>query len=270
MKTPVSTPICLAAILLFFGSLARGQNPVESSRILRVLTFNIYHAANMDNSFDLDRVAGIIRFARPDLVALQEVDHKTNRSHKYDLMAELAGRTHLVPLFGRSMNFDGGEYGNGILSKFSFISSRVINLPNPEDKEPRTALEVLIKINEKDTVSFVATHLDHQDEAARLPQVEKINESVLKKNYPVLLAGDLNAVPGSETITTLEKDWESFYDNTEVEITFPDYKNPKKARKLDYIMGTPGNRWRMLETKVIKDDIASDHYALLMVVELLD
>ncbi|KPM47296.1 endonuclease/exonuclease/phosphatase family protein [Jiulongibacter sediminis] len=256
--------------LLFFLVLRIGFAQGESNRTIRVLTFNIFHGATMKGDFDLDHIASVINSVKPDLVALQEVDHLTNRSKKYNLMNELAIRTNFSPLFARAMEFDGGEYGEGILSKFTFISSRNVALPYPSDKEPRAAVEVVVRINKSDTIAFVGTHLDHTSEEVRLSQVEEINKAFLPNKYPTILAGDLNAVPGSESINTLEKQWQTFYNPVSYEITFPNQSNPDEALKLDYIMAKPKQRWKELERQVIKDDIASDHYALLSVLELID
>ncbi len=59
-------------------------------------------------------------------MALQEVDFFTRRAKHMDLATELELRTGLAPLFGRAMLFDGGEYWEGILSRYSFLSSRNI------------------------------------------------------------------------------------------------------------------------------------------------
>jgi len=94
-----------------------------------VLSFNILHGATTKGDFDLDLIAKVIIDADPDLVALQEVDFKTNRAKKYDLVTELGWRTKMVPIFAKAMNYDGGEYGEGILSKYTFLQSRNIALP---------------------------------------------------------------------------------------------------------------------------------------------
>ena len=111
--------------LLFFmllwtnGFQAVCQESLDSSRIVRVLSFNIYHGETMNGNFDLEQIARVIRQAEPDLVALQEVDLYTGRSGGRDLASELGLMTKMVPLFGRAMPFDGGEYGEGILSRYS-------------------------------------------------------------------------------------------------------------------------------------------------------
>ncbi len=119
----------LIFMLGFHNSQLLAQENKGGNTIIRVLSFNILHGATTKGDFNLDIIAKVIRDANPDFVALQEVDFNTNRSRKYDLVVELSNRTGLVPLFGRAMYYDGGEYGEGILSKYSFIESRIVALP---------------------------------------------------------------------------------------------------------------------------------------------
>jgi endonuclease/exonuclease/phosphatase family metal-dependent hydrolase len=232
------------------------------------MTFNILHGATTKGNFDLDVIARVIIEADPDLVALQEVDFQTNRARKYDLVTELAIRTEMVPLFGKAMDFDGGEYGEGILSKTSFLNTRSVALPFSPGNEPRAALEVITVLKTGDTVAFIGTHLDHlRDETDRIAQTRKINQAFQANRYPSILAGDLNAVPGSKPIAILEEHWTASYHHDLAEPTFP---SSGPERKIDYVMYYPGPRWSVLETKVIQDPIASDHCAYLVTLELLD
>lgn len=243
------------------------QHKVDSSKIVRVLSFNIYHGETANENYDLEVIARVIKNANPDFVALQEVDFKTNRALKYDLTTELGWRTKLIPLFGRAMKYDGGEYGEGVLSKSTFLSSRIIPLPFSPGHEPRTALAITTILASGDTIVFVGTHLDHtNDEKDRVAQAQKINEAFSDIKYPVILAGDLNALPASTPINILEEFWSSSYDRHEPAPTYPS-DNPVK--KIDYVMFYPQNRWRVLQTEVIKDSIASDHCAYLVTFELL-
>ncbi|MCB0631682.1 MAG: endonuclease/exonuclease/phosphatase family protein, partial [Lewinella sp.] len=244
------------------------QNETDSSKIVRVLTFNILHGATTKGDFDLDLIAGVIREAKPDLVAMQEVDYKTRRAKDYDLVTELAYRTQLIPLFGKAMRFDGGEYGEGVLSKYTFISTRNVALPYTPGNEPRAALEITTTLPSNDTIAFVGTHLDHlRDETDRIAQVKKINEVFSANQYPTILAGDLNDVPGSIAINILEQMWSAAYDKEHIAYTFP---SDLPTKKIDYVMWYPKNRWKVLETRVIADAVASDHCAYLVVLELLD
>ena len=232
-----------------------------------MLSFNILHGATTLGDFNLDAIAKVIIDTDPDLVALQEVDFKTRRAHQYDLATELGWRTKMAPLFGRAMYFDGGEYGEGILSKYSFISSENIPLPYEEGKEPRAALKITTVLPSNDTISFIATHLDHEKEGtSRQLQAEKLVEIAKKQKYPSILAGDLNDTPGSKTINILEQEWTPSYGKVNPEPTYPS-DNPRL--KIDYVMVNPSGQWRVIETKVIADTIASDHCAYLVTLELV-
>lgn len=258
-------PLFLAVLvfsLSFFELKAQSQEDVT----VRVLTFNILHGATTEGDFDLDKIADVIKQVNPDLVALQEVDFKTNRAHNYDLATELGLRTKMAPLFGKAMDYDGGGYGEGILSKYPIIASRNIPLPHSPGNEPRAALEVTVELESGDTVSFIGTHLEHQKESGdRVLQVQKINTVFLKNKYPTILAGDLNDLPGSRPISLLKEFWKNVSDKNP-EPTYPS-ENPRK--KIDYIFYRPSGSWKALETKVICDTIASDHCAVFSVLQLI-
>jgi len=174
---------CIISVNLF------SQSQDREDRIVKVLSFNILHGATTVGDFNLDNIAKVILETDSDLVALQEVDFLTNRAKKYDLVTELAIRTKMAPLFGRAMPYDGGEYGEGILSKWSFVSTRNIALPFSPGHEPRAALEVVTVLPSGDTIAFVGTHFDHtRNETDRIAQVNKINEVFSQNKYPTLLA----------------------------------------------------------------------------------
>ncbi|WP_341214934.1 endonuclease/exonuclease/phosphatase family protein [uncultured Wocania sp.] len=255
----------LLFVMLF--SLINAQTKVDSSRVVRVLTYNIYHGETVSaqKPFDLDLLAKIISDTKPDLVAMQEVDFKTKRVLKMDLVTELGLRTRMVGVFGKAMPFDGGEYGEGVLSKNSFLSTKNHALGARENKEPRAALEVNVQIKSGDSIRFIGTHLDHtNDETDRISQAKQINAIFSQDEVPTILAGDLNATPESETMQVFYQEWkQSFKEN------IPTYPAVNPKIKIDYILFRPANRWRVIETKVIDEEIASDHRPVLSVLELL-
>jgi endonuclease/exonuclease/phosphatase family metal-dependent hydrolase len=243
------------------------QATIDSSKIVKVLSFNILHGSTTKGDFNLDVLANLIIKADPDLVALQEVDFKANRSKKYDLATELGWRTKLVPLFGRAMPYDGGEYGEGILSRHTFIQTRTVPLPFIPGEEPRVALEVVVVLPSQDTIAFVGSHFAHEGNDGRVLQAQKVNEVFSRNPYPTILAGDLNAVPGSDPINILEQMWKTTYDKDAPAYT---YSSDDPRIKIDYVMFYPKNRWKVIDRKVIKDTIASDHCAYLVTLQLQD
>ena len=240
------------------------QESVDSSRVVRVLSFNIFHGETMKGDFDLEQIALVIRQAEPDLVAMQEVDLYTGRTNERDLASELGLLTRMVPLFGMAMPFDGGEYGEGILSRYSFLSSRNHALPSGEGKEPRSALEVHVVLESGDTIAFIGTHFDHTGDVDRIKQAARVREIMAAIDLPVLLAGDLNATPESQTMEILFSDLKP--SSKDLAPTIP---TDGPRAKIDYILYGPPDRWRVLESRVICDTVASDHCALLSVLELL-
>ena len=255
----------LMLLLLTLSTESSGQISVDSSRLVRVLTYNILHGETLKGDFDLDRIAAVISAANPDLVALQEVDYRTKRARNMDLASELGQRTGLVPLFGRAMPFDGGEYGEGILSRYSFMRTQVHPLPFQEGREPRSALEVQVLLPGGDTLSFIGTHLDHiRDETDRIAQASMLNALFAQRDMPTVLSGDLNARPESTVMSILFEEWKE--SDPEHAPTSP---SMAPRGKIDYILYRPANRWRVIESRVICDTIASDHCAVLSVLKLL-
>tara|TARA_R110000868_G_scaffold314588_1_gene575510 strand:+ start:983 stop:1777 length:795 start_codon:yes stop_codon:yes gene_type:complete len=262
MRIKLKTIVSLALIAICQQAICQ-----SSKTTVKVLSFNILHGATTKGDFDLDRIAQVIIDSDPDLVALQEVDFKTNRAKKYDLATELGWRTKMAPLFAQAMPFDGGGYGEGILSKTSFLQTRNVALPFSPGNEPRSAAEITTILSSGDTISFIGTHLDHlKDEKDRISQASAINRAFSTNKFPGILAGDLNATPESKTINIFEEFWTSSYDKNGSKPTFPS-DNPTK--KIDYIMFYPQERWRVIERRVIQDTVASDHCAYLVTLELM-
>lgn len=230
------------------------------------MTFNIYHGETMNENFDLKIIADVINNEKPDFVALQEVDYKTKRVNYIDLADKLAKRTNMFATFGKAMDYDNGAYGVAILSKNKVLESRNISLAHGNN-EPRTALEITSILSFGDTISFISTHFDHkQKDHYRILQATKINETFKTNKFPTILAGDLNDIPGSETIELLETYWTSTYKKDNPKPTYPS-SNPNK--KIDYIMYFPKKQWKIINNKVIQNTIASDHNAYVATLKLI-
>ena len=254
------------ALTILLTSHSYSQSVVDSTKIVRVLTFNIYHGETMKGDFNLDVLSNVIKKVNPDLVALQEVDFKTNRAKGYDLVTELGLRTKLAPIFGKAMAFDGGEYGEGVLSKYSFLSTKNHALAARKDKEPRAALEVNVTLKSGDTIRFVGTHLDHtKDPIDRINQAKQLNAIFSENDTPTILAGDLNAKPDSKAMQILFEKWQPSFLNFE-----PTIPSNGATSKIDYILFRPAHKWKVIKKEVICDEVASDHCAVLSVLQLID
>jgi endonuclease/exonuclease/phosphatase family metal-dependent hydrolase len=256
--------LLVSVLVVCVGGCAGGKSgsPVR----VAVLTYNIYHGEDANGGSNLDAVAGIVNSLEPDLVALQEVDNKTRRAKGLDLTAELSRRTGMKGIFGKAMDYDGGGYGEAVLCRYSVISTKDNPLPHTAKAEPRAALEVHVVLPGGAKMAFIGTHLDHQrDQTNRMMQAKRIAELYEGSELPMILAGDLNATPGSDPINLLCRQWSyAARDNPQ-----PTHPSTRPARKIDYIMYKPKSRWKVVQVKVIDEKVASDHCPVFAVMELL-
>lgn len=230
-----------------------------------VLTYNIYHGENAEGESNLDAVAEIINAFRPDLVALQEVDNKTRRARGLDLTAELAERTGMEGIFGKAMNYSGGGYGEAVLSSLPVITTQNHPLPHTPNAEPRTALEIRVRLPDGRELLFVGTHLDHlRDPENRMMQASRLRQQYADCELPVVLAGDLNATAEAEPMKLLLEDW-ACAGLSEMKPTYP---ATLPTRKIDYILYKPKDKWRVVDIRVIDEKVSSDHCPVLAVLEL--
>ena len=254
MRTAFLGALCLCAF-----SPAAAELPQE----IRVISYNIHHGEGTDGKIDLERIAKLLNAESPDLVAVNEVDQGTNRTHKIDMPAELARLTGMQAVFEKNIDHDGGRYGNAVLSQLPIRRHENHKLPSNYEGEQRGVLE--IELGDKDEgepLLFLATHLDYRpDDTERLASVKKI-EAILadRKNQPAILAGDLNASPDSQVMTEFAKAWKRA--NAEDLKTYPS-ANPEK--QIDYVLLRPANRWEVVEVRVLEEAIASDHRPVLAV-----
>jgi endonuclease/exonuclease/phosphatase family metal-dependent hydrolase len=261
MRPPLIASILLVLTLSLITSLrATAQQP----KSLRVLTYNIHHAEGLDKKLDLPRIATVIRAAEPDLVAIQEVDVKAKRTGGVDEAAELAKLTNMHAYFAKAMDYQGGAYGQLILSKHELTDTKTHMLPPAEPGvEPRIMAEAHVKIGGT-SIAFFGTHLDARDNARRVLQAEEIARITANiKDDVSILAGDLNAHPDHQPIALLTKDWTDPSAGKGL-LTIPAEK-PKS--QIDYVLYRPKDRLHPVDVKVLDEPVASDHRPVLAVFE---
>ena len=216
---------------------------------LKVMTYNVRHCAGMDLVLDYDRTAAVIAQQQPNVVALQELDSMTGRSeHQYQL-GELANLTQYYPVFGAAIDFDGGKYGVGILTRETPLSTKRIPLPG---EEPR----VLLVVELQDYV-MACTHLDLEEEP-RLASVPLIVEEAQRWQKPFILAGDWNDAPDSQLMQEMTK---YFTLNSGDQPTF---SADEPTECIDYVASFKTWQVVTLEHNVIEEPAASDHRPLVV------
>ena len=230
---------------------------------LRVLSYNIHHGEGTDGKVDLPRIAAVIRAARPDLVALQEVDRNVRRSGSVDQTVELARLTGLQGYFGKAIDYDGGEYGQSLLARFPIDQPTVQWLPGEPDRERRIAVSGRVTVDGH-PLTFVTTHLHHINPEFRNRQATRLNELFGPSAEPVILAGDLNAPPESQPLRILAGTWL----DTTVNPSSSTFPAGKPTKRIDFILTHPREGFRVIHEEVPAEKVASDHRPLLVEVEL--
>ena len=163
---------------------------------LCVMTYNIHHGEGLDGKVDLARIAALIKQERADIVALQEVDKGVARTARRDLPAELAALTGMTCVFNNNFHYQGGEYGNAVLTRFPVKSWNNCHYKMIRPNEQRGILQLVLDVHGRELV-FMNTHIDSRpDDAERWLNVGEIEE--LEKQYrghPMIIGGDFNDVP---------------------------------------------------------------------------
>ena len=77
-----------------------GQSAAAEPSRLRVLCYNIHYGQGNDGQYDVKRLAAVINKAKPDLVALQEVDVGVKRSGRVHQARRLAEAKAINRHFG--------------------------------------------------------------------------------------------------------------------------------------------------------------------------
>jgi endonuclease/exonuclease/phosphatase family metal-dependent hydrolase len=256
----------LLTVLVLASACSKKTSPsredTSSHTTLRLMTYNIHHGvpvggANTD--VHLDAIASVINAQKPDLVALQEVDSMTTRA-PVDEAKELARLTGMHYFFSRTLDYEGGKYGDAVLSRYPIVATQHYALPMPDPSgEARAVGIVTVQPPEGVEVDFAVTHLDLASN--REAQVKAlVNISKTSKN-PLILGGDLNADPSSEYITTLKQAFQLACESG-CPLTAP---SDKPSKTIDYIVLNPAaaKLFHVVSYNVIKGIYASDHLPLI-------
>lgn len=244
----------------------RGRNSLAhtpQATTLRLLAYNIHHGAGNDEVLDLQRIAELIRSLQPDLVALQEIDNGTERTERVNQAAELGRLTGMGSVFGPFMDYQGGQYGMALLSELDFVNPT--NHQLPDGPEPRTALALHVPLAGGEELTFVGIHF-YGDPGQRMSQARRLLRVLEEEDEetPAILAGDFNSTPDSEVMALIGETF-TIPDKGEDHLTF---RSDRPDREIDFIVYRPADRFRVIESRVIDEPVASDHRPVLLMLEV--
>lgn len=221
---------------------------------LKIASYNVRNGLGLDHDTDYNRTGEVIHSMGVDAVAIQEVDWCTRRSHGEDVLNEISWTTGLVPTFAKAIDYNGGFYGVGMLTRELPKHSKFVPLPGREEQR------VLLMVELSDYI-FCCTHLSLTEED-RLASIDIIVKEVAAfakgTGKPVFIAGDWNDTPDSEFMRRMSENFEIMTDTAA--FTFP---ANEPDRTIDYIARWKGSPKGKLDT-VIESSVpavpkASDH-----------
>lgn len=262
----------LVAAVLCFAFSSQG----EETNSIRVLCYNIHYGQGNDGVYDVARLAKVIEATKPDLVALQEIDVMVERSGRVHQIRELGKLTGMASRYGPTQHYQGGLYGNGVLSRLPILDVVIQPLPYTESTEelvtyPRAAIAVTVEAPDGKPLRFVSTHFQHNLEPDRIGQAKAINRLFVEDeedDVRTILAGDMNALPDSEPMAILLKHWEISKEGDSAEALAPTAPAKAPRSRIDYIMTRKADELTTTEARVIDEKMASDHLPVFSVIEL--
>ncbi len=215
------------------------------------MSYNAHNGIGMDGVTDYGRIAQIIAQQKPDVVGLQELDSITGRSKGLNVLKEIASEALMHWSFAGAIDYDGGKYGIGILSKQKPLKTHSVALPGRDER--RTAL-----IAEFEDYIFCNTHLSLNSED-RLSSIDILQKELSKYSKPVFLVGDINAEPDSPELKKLQESFTLI--SKPKQMTYP---ADSAEVCIDYIMGLTKSADQYVAgySQVLSEPLASDHLPL--------
>lgn len=237
-----------------------------AKRTIRVMTYNIHVGVGMDKKLDLQRIADVINKERPDLVGLQEVDRGVERTQRKDEIIELAQLTGMEYAFAHNLDYQGGQYGVAILSKFPIGTSDHRMYQNKREAERRGMIRVEVKIDAK-PVNFVTTHLDYQYQDGRLFEAEQMLQFLSTVKGPLIVVGDLNDEPTGSAYKLMLNQFDDAWLSSHQAAEGFSYPADKPIKRIDYVFVRKSEGLKIKKAWVV-ETLASDHVPVVTEIEV--
>lgn len=240
------------------------SSAAEAPQTVTAVTYNIKRGLGNDGVADLHRTTDVLRALDADLIALQEVDWNARRSGIVNQASVLGESLGMHAAFGPFMDFQGGQYGMAILSRYPICSVEPVELP--EGNEPRVALVVEVQLPNTRRLKIISVHFDWvRDDSYRYAQAQVLADYIKTLTVPFVLMGDFNDTPESRTLDLFREVADEMRKPAERAATIP---AEKPAAEIDYIFVGPASSWKLGSAEVIEEKMASDHRPVMAELQL--
>lgn len=158
---------------------------------MRIASYNI---KCFNYNADKAEVLEVLRRVDADVVGIQEVDADTERcgpGNQIQMIAEALGYPYWF--FCPSIDYRGGQYGHGVVSRYPILESSVVDYAETGPKDHNRNYERhLLQVGDK-KLAFYNTHitLGKEQQGSEFLQVT----AAMAEDEYCVLAGDMNALP---------------------------------------------------------------------------
>lgn len=269
--------------ILIFLILAVGFSTETEAQVDKVMTYNIKYDNTRDTvnnwNFRKSEMVDLIKHYDPDIFGLQEALHSqlTYLDNNLSSYARIG--------VGRDDGINKGEFCAiyydakklSVINQSTFWLSdkdHMVSVGWDASMERICTFGLFENKANKERVYVFNAHYDHRGQMAR----EKSSELIIRKiqeinimNYPVILMGDLNAMPESKTIKTIANKMDDggklapngIYGPTG---TFTGFKDIIPERRIDFIFvtGLEVTKYRHIDDRMKNNMHVSDHLPVLI------
>ncbi len=176
--------------------------PSTREKKVRIMTYNVHSCIGMDGKLAPLRIARTIARYQPDIIALQELDVRRDRTSLLDQADILARTLNMSCHFHPALKYEEEEYGDAILTPLPCRLIKNGSLPTPPlrpDLETRGAIWVEIEV-QGEKLQLINTHLGLTLNERRL-QITALLGNEWSGNEQCrscfVLCGDFNTLPYS-------------------------------------------------------------------------
>jgi endonuclease/exonuclease/phosphatase family metal-dependent hydrolase len=266
LKAAFFSILLLTAVISGAGPRRSTTTVWSAKTTLRVMTYNIHVGVGMDKKLDLQRIADVINNEHPDFVGLQEVDRGVKRTEGKDEIAELAKMTSMNYVFAHNLDYQGGQYGVAVLSRFPTARVDHRKYENLREAERRGMIRVEVVIGGR-TINFVTTHLDYQYDDGRLFEAQQLQKFLQDVKGPLIVVGDFNDEPSGAAYNLMLAGFDDAWLQGSAKAAGLTYPADKPVKRIDYVFTRRADGMKAKKAWVV-NTLASDHLPLVVDLEL--
>ena len=247
------------------SALVKGNPDEKTEGAFRIATFNIW-APNPAHP-NVEAINALLLRCEVDIAGIQELDKLNTRDNR-DVLKLIADDDYTYN-YQKSIDFRGGEYGIGQLSKLTVKAVTGANYAQVSNEERRSWQRMLVKVDGKE-VAVYNTHISLGSSGAQDENIAELLEILANDPVPYkLVTGDYNATreamdPFKETYNLV---------NGNDGLWYSTFSGDQYADGLGYVEGAPSaditsgidnivytRNLEVSNVRVVYHDGLSDHY----------